>query len=78
MTLPFERKRAVINTGQFLKDLLDPQKTPRVPANIRHQAGSLLKHYPLQYEMETAGKQAPNIFGDDDLKVLTDKNKSVY
>jgi len=31
MTLPFERKRAVTNTEQFLKDLLDPQKTPRVP-----------------------------------------------
>jgi len=78
MTLPFERKRAVTNTEQFLKDLLDPQKTPRVPANIRRRASSLLKHYPLPYEMETAGEQAPKIFGDDDLKVLTDKNKSVY
>lgn len=77
MTLPFERKRAVTNTEQFLKDLLDPQKTPRVPANIRHQAASLLKHYPRHHEMKSAGEQAPNIFGDDDLKVLTKRNKSV-
>jgi hypothetical protein len=77
MTLPFERKRAVTNTEQFLKDLLDPQKTPRVPANVRRQAGGLLKHYPRKHEMESAGEQAANIFGDDDLKVLTKNNKPV-
>jgi len=36
MTLPFERKRAVLHTEQFLKDLLDPQKTPRVPENKKN------------------------------------------
>ena len=77
MTLPFERKRAVTNTEQFLRDLLEPQKTPRVPATVRRQAGSLLKHYPRPHEMESAGEQAANIFGDDDLKVLTKNNKSV-
>lgn len=77
MTLPFERKRAVINTEQFLRNLLDSDKTPRVPLDIRHQAASLLKHYPRQYEMDDAGEQAPNIFGESDLKVLTKNNKSV-
>jgi hypothetical protein len=74
MTLPFERKRAVLHTEQFLKDLLDPQKTPRVPANVRRQAGSLLKHYPRQHEMNIAEEQLPDIFGDD-LKVLTKNNE---
>ena len=77
MTLPFERKRAVTNTEQFLKNLLDPKTTPRVPSSVRREAASLLKHYPRAHEMEMVGEKVPNIFGDDDLKVLTQKNKSV-
>jgi len=77
MTLPFERKRAVTNTEQFLKGLLDPKKTPRVPSNVRREAASLLKHYPRAQEMEMVGEKVPDIFGDDDLKILTQRNKSV-
>ena len=53
MTIPVERTNAVINTEQFLCDLLDPKKTPRVPKDIRQQASRLLRHYPSQQEMET-------------------------
>jgi len=77
MTLPFERKNAVLTTREFLLDLCDASKTPKVPKQIRQQAGSLLKHYPAKHDMDTAGEQVPNIFGDDDLKVLTQRNKSV-
>lgn len=63
MTLPIERKHAVINTEQFLKDLMDPSKTPRVPKNIREQAYRCLKHYPSTYYMEEAADLAPEIFG---------------
>lgn len=52
MTLPYERTRAVIRTEEFLKDLTDPKKTPRLPKTIRHQAYSLLRHYPNRYDME--------------------------
>ncbi len=46
MTIPFERARAIRQTEQFLKELLDSTKTPRVPKNIRDQARHLLRHYP--------------------------------
>ena len=66
MTLPVERKNAVIRTEQFLKDLMDPKKTPRVPKEIRKQAYRCLKHYPHTYDMELASKQAPTVFGEWD------------
>lgn len=52
MTLPFERTRAVNATYDFLCDLLDPEKTPRVPKDIRSRARACLRHYPGKYEME--------------------------
>lgn len=70
MTLPFERTRAVVNVEQFLLDLCDPKKTPRIPKEIRRRAGSLLKHYPSKFDMEVVsnreeGKQEINyqVFG---------------
>jgi hypothetical protein len=51
MTVPNERTQAVIYTEQFLKDLLDPKKTPRVPRAIRQRAGRLLRHYPGEFYM---------------------------
>lgn len=53
MTVPRERTNAVIFTENFLKDLLDPKKTPRVPKSVRQQAVRCLRHYPSQWEMET-------------------------
>lgn len=52
MTLPYERTNAVINTREFLRDLCDPKKTPRIPLWIRQQARSLLKHYPTKFDFE--------------------------
>lgn len=52
MTVPRERTNAVIFTESFLKSLLDPKQTPRVPKSVRQQASHLLRHYPSQFEME--------------------------
>ena len=52
MTIPVERTRAVIHTRQFLYDLLDPKKTPRVSKSIRESARHCLRHYPTDFEME--------------------------
>jgi hypothetical protein len=52
MTMPYERTNAVMRTEQFLIELLDPKKTPRIPRDIRRAAGSLLKHYPNRFDME--------------------------
>ena len=64
MTLPIERKHAVKNVERFLLDLSNPRITPRVPREIRDRARSLLKHYPMDYDMERAAESAPEIFGD--------------
>lgn len=52
MTLPFERKLSVNNTREFLRRLLDPKKTPKVPRTIRQEAYYLLKHYPYEYHID--------------------------
>ncbi len=64
MTMPNERRYAVNNTRQFLLDLLDSKKTPRVPSAVRKEAGRCLKHYPGEYYMKEAQKMAPSIFGE--------------
>jgi hypothetical protein len=52
MTTANEKTNAVNRTRQFLGDLLDPKKTPRIPRSVRQQAASLLKHYPSGFDME--------------------------
>jgi hypothetical protein len=65
MTLPDERYRAVLQTKDFLIDLLDSKKTPRIPKNIRIRARSLLRHYPESYYMDQVAKQMPGIFAKE-------------
>ena len=62
MTLPDERYRAVIQTREFLFDLADPKKTPRLPKQIRQQAIWCLRHYPSAWDMEAASREAPEVF----------------
>jgi hypothetical protein len=62
MTLPDERYRAVRQAEQFLKDLCDPSKSPRVPKAIRHQASSILRHYPCSWDMDLAAHCTPTVF----------------
>jgi len=64
MTMPYERRNAVNRTREFLVDLLDPKKTPRIPKQVRMRAYNCLKHYPGEYYMEEAAEQAPTIFGE--------------
>jgi len=62
MTLPDERYRAVLAAERLLKDLCDPSKTPRVPAQVRSQARSVLRHYPSQWDMDRAATASPEVF----------------
>jgi len=64
MTLPYERRHSVNMTRNFLLDLLDPKKTPRVPSDVRKRARRCLHHYPSEYYMERAKEYAPEVFGD--------------
>lgn len=63
MTVPEERTRAVLRTRQFLRDLTNPQATPRVPTRLRERALSLLKHYPLNLHLELAAYHCPQAWG---------------
>jgi hypothetical protein len=62
MTMPDERFRAVEYAREFLYELLDPKKTPKVPKEIRQRARSVLRHYPMEHEMILAAQQASDIF----------------
>jgi hypothetical protein len=66
MTLPHERSRAIAWARRFLLSLLDPKATPKVPRPIRDEARRVLRHYPLQYDLERAAKAAPDTFGQVD------------
>lgn len=60
MTIPLERTNAVIWTEQFLIDLCDPKKTPRVPKIYRDHARMLLRHYPSRDQMEVIAQREDN------------------
>jgi hypothetical protein len=57
MTVPIERTNAVIWTEEFLYDLIDPKKTPRVPKAIREQARRMLRHYPSKFDMDVIAQR---------------------
>jgi hypothetical protein len=58
MTVPAERRRAIDNTREFLRALLDPRQTPRIPREIRRKAYWCLKHYPTEYDMSRTGPES--------------------
>lgn len=74
MTLPYERYNAIKRTEEFLKDLMDPKKTPRVPKDIRRQAYYCLRHYPHGYYLDVLATKSPEIIETpnpvDDLSIL--------
>lgn len=65
MTIASERTRAVNYTYEFLCDLMDSSKTPRVPKEIRQRARALLRHYPSRWDMEMAVQEGSSRFGDE-------------
>ena len=65
MTLPNERYRAVGHAREFLRDLLDPKKTPRVPKEIRKRAYYALKHFPNEFDMEEVVDKTKVVFEKD-------------
>jgi len=59
MTLPDERYRAVVQTQEFLVEILT---TPRVPKRIKEGARAMLRHYPSEYDMKQVAAEVPDIF----------------
>lgn len=56
MTIPTERFRSIRYARDFLRELLDPRATPKVPKFIRTLAYNCLRHFPTDYEMEQIAK----------------------
>jgi hypothetical protein len=63
MTLPDERYRAVKYAQDFLSRLAGGTY-PRVPKAVREEARSILRHYPLWYDMQRAAQAAPDVFAE--------------
>ena len=74
MTLPIERYNAIKRTEEFLKELMDPKKTPRVPKRIRREAYYCLRHYPGGYNLDVIATKCPEVLETptpiDDLSIL--------
>jgi hypothetical protein len=63
MTLPDERTRALQYSRDFLRALLDPKLTPKVPKDIRRWAARCLRHFPSDLDIAVAARKAPNTWG---------------
>jgi hypothetical protein len=61
MTLPDERYRAVKAAQQFLSRLAGGEY-PRVPKAVREEARAVLRHYPLDWDLQRAAAAAPHVF----------------
>jgi hypothetical protein len=61
VTLPDERYRAVKAAQQFLSRLAGGEY-PRVPKAVRAEARSVLRHYPLDWDLKQAADAAPHVF----------------
>jgi hypothetical protein len=61
MTLPDERYRSLLWADRLLKDLCDPNVTPRVPKQIRQRARDCLRHWPDTYYIDRLAEEAPDI-----------------
>ena len=52
MTVPYENILSLRRTRNFLRELSDPKKTPGIPACIRKEAMSCMRHMPGSYQEE--------------------------
>jgi hypothetical protein len=80
MTLPCERYNALKSTEQFLVDLLDPKKTPRVPKAVRQQAYYCLRHFPGGFHLDYMATKCPDVLSTmnpvDELTMLVHNYES--
>ena len=61
MTMPDERYRALKQSKKLLEELCDPGKTPRVPSIIRDRARGILRHYPMDSDLDNLAEHCPEL-----------------
>lgn len=59
MTTPEERFRSIKQGKKLLEDLCDPGKCPRVPSIVRDRARAVLRHYPMEHELDNIADSSP-------------------
>lgn len=63
MTMPSERKNAVLRTEEFLIAILRGEYAHHYE-DLLLEARCCLKHYPSKYYMDMAEEHTPGVFGD--------------
>lgn len=61
-TLPDDRYSSVVEAREFLKSLMNPRITPRVPKRFRTMARTILQHFPDDDDMTQLSKRCPDLF----------------
>lgn len=61
MTMPKERRNAVLHTQKLLIDIINGEYVDDYGA-LQDEAVRCLKHYPSEYYMDEASDQAPDVF----------------
>jgi hypothetical protein len=51
MSTPLEQARAIAQARHFLSELCVPGKIKRIPADVRREARSRLKHMPMSWDL---------------------------
>lgn len=64
MTTPDERRRTIVQTGAFLKEL---RGDDALPENVRREAHRLLRHYPSLREIDQLAKASAGAWGGSPL-----------
>jgi hypothetical protein len=52
MSTPLEQARAIAMARHFLSELCAPSKIKRIPADVRREARTRLKHMPMSWDLE--------------------------
>jgi hypothetical protein len=64
VTMPNERTRAILQTKEFLVELISAEETPGLPETVRREARRLLRHFPGLMELHLAHRALPAVFGE--------------
>ena len=69
MTLPNEWFISMRKNREFLFELLNPGKTPRVSKEVRKRASECLKHFPMKHEIDDLEQMYNNSHKDKGILV---------
>lgn len=61
--MPHERLRSLKYARDFLRRLLDPKQSPKVPKAMRKEAYHVLRHFPSAFEVERLSQLDPKTWG---------------